>query len=87
MYSFLVNECVLGSISEFLKIYLKSKVVHYVIKQKESLDILPCKTGYGSKAVKSNGAFRWNYIRRDIKEYAKSIEGMFNWYLPLCTIT
>ena len=52
----------------------------------QTKDILPCKTGYGSKAVKSNGALRWNYIRRDIKEYAKSIEGMFNWYLPLCTI-
>ena len=65
---YFVNNCVMGRIPENFKTYYKIKVVPYAIRSKGSLDVIPCRTGYGSKAVKVNGALFWNNIHRNIRE-------------------
>ena len=81
-----VNKCVMGGIPENFKTYYKTKVVPYAIRSKGSLDVISCRTGYGSKAVKVNGALLWNNIHRNIRELRSMPElkeGLFKYYISL----
>ena len=49
------NKCIMGRIPENFKTYYKTKVVPYAIRSKGSLDVITCRKGYGSKAVRHFG--------------------------------
>ena len=81
-----VNKCVMGRIPENFKTYYKTKVVPYATRSKGSLDVIPCRTWYGSKAVKVNGALLWNNIHKNIRELRSMPElkeGLLKYYITL----
>ena len=81
-----VNKCVMGRIPENFKTYYKTKVVPYATRSKGSLDVIPCRTVYGSKAVKVNGALLWNNIHKNIRELRSMPElkeGLLKYYIAL----
>ena len=79
----------MGRIPENLKTYYKTKVVPYAARSKGSLDVIPCRVGYGSKVVKVNGAFLSNYIHRNIRELRNMPElkeGVMEYYIFACVM-
>ena len=79
-----VNKCVMGRIPDYFKTYYKTKVVPYAIRSKGSLDVITCRKGYGSKAVKVNGALLWNNIHKNIRELRSMPElkeGLLKYYI------
>ena len=63
------NTCVMGRLPENFKTCYIIKVVLYAIRSTGSLDVIPCRTGYGAKTVKVNGAVLWSNIHRNIREW------------------
>ena len=75
-----------GEIPKNFKTYYETKVVPYATRSKGSLDVIPCTTGYGSKAVKVNGALPRNNTHRDIRELGNMSElkeGLMEYYISL----
>ena len=75
----------MGRIPDNFKSYYKTRVP-YAIRSKGSFDVIPCRTGYGSKAVKVNGALLWNNIYRNIRELrsmAEVKEGLLKYNISL----
>ena len=85
-YSIFVYKSAIGRIPENFKAYYKTKAVPTAIRRKESLDVISCRTGYGFKAIKINGAFLGNNIHRNIRKLRNMPElkeGLLKYYISL----
>ena len=63
------NKCVMGRLPKNFRTCYIIKVVPYAIRSTGSLDVIPCRTWYGAKTVKVNGAVLWSNIHRNIIEW------------------